>query len=56
MTLNKKKYIKRVQVVESHHVEQLQLADLLLGALGCYHRHLSSNEGKKIVINRIKER
>ena len=49
-------YIKRVQVVESHHVEQLQLADLLLGALGYYHRHLSSNEGKKKVINRIKER
>ncbi|OOF88179.1 hypothetical protein BKG94_07720 [Rodentibacter ratti] len=50
------RFIKRVQVVESHHVEQLQLADLLLGALGYYHRNLSSNEGKKRVINRIKER
>ena len=24
--------VERVQVIESHHVEQLQLADLLLGA------------------------
>jgi len=50
------KYIKRVQVVESHHVEQLQLSDLLLGALGYYHRKLSTNNGKNQVIARIKER
>nr|UVT38023.1 hypothetical protein cemce18_00019 [uncultured bacterium] len=31
------KIIERVQITHSHEVEQLQLADLLIGALSYYH-------------------
>lgn len=48
--------IKRVQIVESHHVEQMQVADLLLGALCYLNRGLQSNEAKRVIIERIKER
>lgn len=48
--------IERVQVVESHDVEQMQLADLLLGAVGYENRGLAGNAGKSALISRIKER
>lgn len=48
--------IKRVQIVESHHVEQMQVADLLLGALCYFNRKLQGNQAKNTIINRIKER
>lgn len=48
--------VERVQVIESHFVEQMQLADLLLGAVGYENRGLSGNAGKEIIIARIKER
>ncbi|SSP24245.1 Protein of uncharacterised function (DUF3800) [Acinetobacter pittii] len=48
--------VERVQVIESHHVEQLQLADLLLGALGYLNRKLSENSAKVELIERIKQR
>lgn len=51
-----RKVIERVQVIQSHEVEQLQLADLLLGAVGYENRHLSGNNGKVALISRIKER
>lgn len=48
--------VERVQVIESHAVEQLQLADLLLGAVGYLNRGLSENSAKQQLINRIKKR
>lgn len=48
--------VERVQVVESHAVEGLQLADLLLGAVGYVNRNLSGNAGKETLIARIRER
>ena len=46
--------IERIQHIRSHEVEQLQLADLFIGALSYVHRGLSSNEGKMELIERIK--
>lgn len=51
-----RKVVERVQVIQSHDVEQLQLADLLLGAVGYENRDLAENRGKVEVISRIKER
>lgn len=48
--------VERVQVIESHAVEQMQLADLLLGAVGYENRKLTGNAGKRELIARIKER
>ena len=48
--------VERVQVIESHAVEQLQLADLLLGAVGYINRGLSENSAKQQLIERIKKR
>lgn len=48
--------VERVQVIESHAVEQLQLADLLLGAVGYINRGLSENSAKNQLIERIKKR
>jgi len=51
-----RKMIQRVQRVQSHEVEQLQLADLLIGALSYLHRGLSTNSAKLALIERIKNR
>lgn len=48
--------VERVQVIESHAVEQMQLADLLMGAVGYINRGLAGNAGKEAIIARIKER
>jgi len=48
--------VERVQIIESHAVEQMQLADLLLGAVGYINRGLASNAGKLALIQRIKAR
>ncbi|MBY0502532.1 MAG: DUF3800 domain-containing protein [Bryobacteraceae bacterium] len=48
--------VERVQVVESHAVEQLQLADLLLGAVGYVNRGLSTSSAKNALVARIRER
>lgn len=48
--------IKRLQIVESHHVGLLQLSDLLLGAVNYANRELSTSEAKLRVIQRIRER
>lgn len=52
----KQEKIKRVQIVESHHVEQMQVADLLLGSLCYLNRKLQGNKAKQAIINRVKER
>lgn len=51
-----RRIIERVQVVESHAVEQLQLSDLLLGAVAYVNRGLSGNIGKDAFIERLKQR
>jgi hypothetical protein len=48
--------VEHVQVVESHAVEQLQVADLLLGAVGYISRGLNSSSAKNALISRIKKR
>ena len=48
-----RKIIDWVQVVESKAVEQLQLADLLIGAIGYANRGLSSNPGKLALVKKL---
>lgn len=48
--------IERLQLVHSHEIEQLQLADLLIGAMGYLNRGLRENDGKMAVIARMRER
>jgi hypothetical protein len=48
--------IKRVQTVRSHEIEQLQVCDLLSGALSYVHRGLAGSEAKQRMIDRIKHR
>lgn len=52
------KIIERVQITHSHEIEQLQLADLLIGALSYYHNtNLNDQtEAKQKLIERIKQR
>lgn len=49
------KIIERLQITHSHEVEQLQLADLLIGALSYYHNVTERTEAKMSLINKIKE-
>jgi len=51
-----RKIIERVQIVRSHEVEILQLADLLIGAVSYANRELSSNAAKLALVNRMKNR
>lgn len=48
--------IERLQLVHSHEIEQLQLADLLIGALSYVNRGLQGNAGKEAVIRRMQQR
>lgn len=48
--------IKRLQIVESHHVGLLQLSDLLLGSVNYANRNLTTSEAKLRIVNRIRER
>jgi hypothetical protein len=48
--------IRRVQIVESHHVGLMQLADLLLGAVNYANRGLETSDAKLQVVERIRER
>lgn len=48
--------IERVQQVHSHESEQLQVADLLIGALSYLHSGLDTNVAKLKLIERIKQR
>lgn len=51
-----RKVVQRVQQVHSDESEQMQVADLLIGALAYLHRGLEGNEAKQAIINRIRER
>ena len=48
--------IERLQLVHSHEIEQLQLADLLIGAVGYLNRGLHGNFGKMAIIERLQQR
>lgn len=51
-----RRIIERVQVVQSHEVEQLQLCDLLIGALSYTSRQLAGNSAKTALVERIRQR
>lgn len=48
--------INHVQPVRSHDVEQIQLADLLIGAVGYANRELAGNAGKETLVARMRKR
>lgn len=48
--------IERVQTVRSHEVEQLQVADLLIGAVNYANRDLQTNAAKLAFIERMRKR
>lgn len=48
--------IRRVQIVESHHVGLLQLADLLIGAVNYANRGLATSSAKSAIVARVRER
>lgn len=48
--------LERVQIVESDAVEHLQLADLLLGAVGYVNREISGSSAKNLLIKRLRQR
>ena len=45
-----------MQLVHSHEIEQLQLADLLIGAVSYMNRGLHSNAGKQALVDRMRQR
>ena len=49
-----KEMVEWIQQVHSHEIEQLQLADVLIGALGYLHRGLQTSSAKQAIIERIK--
>lgn len=48
--------IRKIQQVQSHEVELLQITDLLTGAISYLHRGLSDNEAKVKIIEKIRYR
>ena len=48
--------IQKVQTVRSHEVEQIQLADLLIGAVAYANRDLSGSRAKRRLVEIIRER
>lgn len=52
----KHEIITRIQTIRSHEVEQLQLADLLIGAVSYINRNLSGNRAKLSLIERFQQR
>ena len=49
-----KEMVEWIQQVHSHEIEQLQLADVLIGALGYLHRGLQTSTAKQALIEKIK--
>lgn len=52
----KRKIIERLQTVRSHEVEQMQLADLLLGAISYANRGLGTSEAKLALVECMRRR
>lgn len=51
-----RKIVSRVQVVQSHELAILQLADLMMGAVGYVARGLDTSQAKLALVDRIRER
>lgn len=51
-----RKIIKRIQTVRSHEVEQIQLADLLIGIVSYVNRDLHANPAKLALVERMRQR
>jgi hypothetical protein len=51
-----RRIVERVQQVRSHDVEQIQLADLLIGAVSHINRIEGGSRAKRELITRIKKR
>ncbi len=51
-----RKIIERVQSVRSHEIEQIQVADLLIGATSYANRGLNQSEAKNALVQRMRER
>jgi hypothetical protein len=51
-----KEIIKTVQAVRSHEVEQIQLTDLMIGAVSYANRGLTGNPAKLALVNNIQKR
>lgn len=51
-----RKVIARLQPVRSHEIEQLQLADLLIGAIAYANRNEKGNAAKVALVDRMRER
>lgn len=51
-----RKIIKSIQTIRSHEVEQVQLADLLIGVVGYANRHLTTNSAKLALVERMQHR
>lgn len=48
--------VERVQAVRSDEVEQIQLADLLLGAISYVNRNMTASIAKNLLVNQMKKR
>jgi Protein of unknown function (DUF3800) len=48
--------VERIQQVHSHEVEQLQLADLLIGAVKYANGNILTSEAKSTIVKRISQR
>lgn len=48
--------LERVQSVRSHEVEQIQIADLLIGVISYANRELRSNGAKVVLVERMRKR
>lgn len=51
-----RKIIERMQLVHSHEIEILQLADLLIGAIAYANRGLATSQAKLALVTRMRER
>ena len=51
-----RRIVERVQIVASHEVEAMQVADLLIGAVGYANRGLSTNAAKVALVGRLRTR
>jgi len=52
----RREIIERVQLVRSHEVEQLQLADLLIGIIAYANRGLQGSTAKQALVARLRQR
>lgn len=52
----RREIIERVQLVRSHEVEQLQLADLLIGIIAYANRDLQGSAAKQALVARLRQR